>query len=109
MLVVIIYPTQNSWAYIPQAAMFGWMLNLTSFGASAIRPGFMATILAPNDDAVWYLLNQKGNNRISLEKQMPEITAPHLQAIKARGLSRATPRLRHGKAVPYRYYSYYQA
>jgi len=50
----------ESWRSTLQAPMFGWMLNLTSFASSVARPGFMATILVPNDDAVWYLLKQKG-------------------------------------------------
>ena len=40
--------------------MFGWLVNLTDVGEAAARPGFMGTVLAPNDDAVWYMLKQKG-------------------------------------------------
>ena len=45
---------------IHQAPKFAWLLNLTDVGEAAARPGFMATVLAPSDDAVWYMLKQKG-------------------------------------------------
>ncbi len=43
-----------------QAPMFLSLANHTAFGSLLTRPGYMATVLAPDDGSVWDMLKSKG-------------------------------------------------
>ncbi|KAG2427944.1 hypothetical protein HXX76_011931 [Chlamydomonas incerta] len=40
--------------------MFRWLLSFSEMGERTRRPGFMATLLAPQDGAVWVAINKLG-------------------------------------------------
>lgn len=46
--------------------MFAWALNFTEYGEYIAMPGFMATLLAPTDDAMNDMLGKLGENEGTL-------------------------------------------
>ncbi|KAG2450010.1 hypothetical protein HYH02_000114 [Chlamydomonas schloesseri] len=53
-------PTLDSVLASKGLEMFRWLLSFSDMGERTRRPGFMATLLAPQDGAVWTALNKLG-------------------------------------------------
>lgn len=54
-----------------KAPEFAWLANLSDVGPSISRPGYMAVMLVPGDDAVRRLLQTQGfNNHSQVEKDL---------------------------------------
>ncbi|KXZ51061.1 hypothetical protein GPECTOR_14g47 [Gonium pectorale] len=62
-------PTLDSVLKDKGLGMFRWMLNFSDEGEKTRMPGYMATLLAPTDGAIWAALNKLGySSKEAVEK-----------------------------------------